>query len=412
MRQAKQVELMKHMLQMIDDDSTEDAGQLVKNPTASYVSKDIAEREWETMFENHAQIIGLSGDLPEPGSFLTTHDLGIPILATRDKEGHFHAFVNACRHRGAVLTEDARGKQNRFACPFHAWTYASNGQLLGIREPKKFGDLDKSCYGLVELPSVEKYGLLVVHPREDGEINVDELLGADLVEEIQSWKVDEATYSGGRELEKDMNWKLAIDTFGENYHFHTLHSNHLDALFYGDATAYDEYGRNHRLSLASRYIDVMREQPEKAWNVTDAGIVVYYLFPNVQLVLVNRTMILFRIYPDRNDATRSITRASFYDAPHIGSQLLGETEQELNSENLYEADTKQRMEFNSDTLLEIINSTLELEDYYMAEKSQLAASSGRVEHFVFGRNEPALQHFHRGFRDALDMSPMEAIRSA
>jgi phenylpropionate dioxygenase-like ring-hydroxylating dioxygenase large terminal subunit len=150
------------------------------------VSKELAKQEWESFFENHAQVLGLSADLPQPGSFMTNNDLGIPILATRDKSGKFHAFVNACRHRGALLTEDERGEKHRFACPFHAWTYASDGQLLGIREPKKFGDIDKSCAGLIELPSEEKYGLLVVHPQVDGKVDIDELLG-DLTDQIKSW---------------------------------------------------------------------------------------------------------------------------------------------------------------------------------------------------------------------------------
>ena len=143
MKHEMQVDLLKSMLNMIDNGLGPDAGRLVKNPTSSYVCKDLAQREWETFFENHPQVLGLSADLPEPGSFVTNKDLGIPILATRDKAGKFHAFVNACRHRGAPVTEDERGKQHRFACPFHAWTYASDGALLGIREPRLFGEIDK-----------------------------------------------------------------------------------------------------------------------------------------------------------------------------------------------------------------------------------------------------------------------------
>jgi phenylpropionate dioxygenase-like ring-hydroxylating dioxygenase large terminal subunit len=120
MKQEMQVDLLKTMLKMIDDGTAPDAGRMVKNPTSSYVCKDLAAREWNTFFENHPQVRGLSGDLPESGSFMTSNDLGIPILATRDKTGKFHAFVNACRHRGAPVTEDERGKKNRFACPFHA----------------------------------------------------------------------------------------------------------------------------------------------------------------------------------------------------------------------------------------------------------------------------------------------------
>lgn len=62
------------------------------------------------------QLIGLSGSLPEPGSYLTVYDFGVPILATRDKDGLFRAFVNSCRHRGARVAEGS-GDATRFMCP-------------------------------------------------------------------------------------------------------------------------------------------------------------------------------------------------------------------------------------------------------------------------------------------------------
>ncbi len=410
MKQSAQVDLLKEMLAMIDAGTAPDTGRIVKNPTSSYVCKERAQREWETMFENHPQVMGLSGDLPEPGSFLTNNDLGIPILATRDKSGKFHAFVNACRHRGALLTEDERGKKHRFVCPFHAWTFADDGRLLGIREPKMFGEIDKSCHGLVELPSAEKYGLLVIHPQVDGVVDIDALLG-DLGPELDSWDLGRARFLGGSPLEKNLNWKIANDTFGENYHFHTLHRDKLNNLFHGDATAYREYGRNHRLAVASRYLDVLREQPEEKWNATDAGIVVYHLFPNVQIALFNRVVSLFRIYPNRQEVGRSLTRISHYEAQHIGSEVADEAIK-LDADTLYSTDMSTRVEFNLDTQMELVNSTLEHEDYYMGEKSQQAASSGRVEHFIFGRNEPALHHFHQNYCDALGLPPLEEYRGA
>ena len=411
MKQAQQVDLLKTILEMIDNGTAPDAGRLVKNPTSSYVCKDLAQREWNTFFSEYPQILGLSGDLPEPGSFMTSNDLGIPILATRDKQGNFHAFVNSCRHRGAILTEEERGKQNRFACPFHAWTYASDGQLLGIREPKMFGELDKSCHGLVELPSAEKYGLLVVHPQVDGSFDVDELLGDELREQLDSWDVGAASYLGGSSLDKALNWKIANDTFGENYHFHTLHKDKLDKIFHGDATGFDAYGRNHRLTVASRFVDAMRERPEDQWNVSDAGIVVYYLFPNVQLVLFNRIISLFRIYPNRNEVGRCLTRISHYSAPHIGTDVADEVATVVDGDSVYTADMTSRIEFTLESQIELIDSTLEQEDYYMEAKSQQTAASGKVEHFIFGRNEPALQHFHESYREALGMPPLEEYRA-
>lgn len=64
------------------------------------------------------QCLGMSGDLAEPGAFLTNNDLGVPILATRDSDGQFSAFVNSCRHSGALVETETRGTKRRFTCPF------------------------------------------------------------------------------------------------------------------------------------------------------------------------------------------------------------------------------------------------------------------------------------------------------
>ena len=89
---------------------------------------DLAARERTEFFSNHPQMIGLSGDLPEPGSFLTVNELDVPILATRTEGGEFKAFVNACRHRGTPLAEGS-GCAKAFVCPYHGWSYQLDGRL-------------------------------------------------------------------------------------------------------------------------------------------------------------------------------------------------------------------------------------------------------------------------------------------
>ena len=59
----------------------------------------------------------MSGDLPEKGSFLTSEDWGVRILATRDGEGRFRAFLNACRHRGVAVESEPRGRRTRLEYP-------------------------------------------------------------------------------------------------------------------------------------------------------------------------------------------------------------------------------------------------------------------------------------------------------
>ena len=156
MKHTEQINVLNELLHYIDTDTVHDTGRVLLNPTSCYVDADLAKREWDTFFQRHPQIIGLSPELPKAGSYITNHDLGMPILATRDRNGKFRAFINSCRHRGAQLTSEPRGEKSRFVCPFHAWTYSLEGQLVGIRKGEEFGEVEKACHSLVELPSQEK----------------------------------------------------------------------------------------------------------------------------------------------------------------------------------------------------------------------------------------------------------------
>ena len=177
MKRVTQIKILKELMDQLDRKKNIDAGCQLKNPTASYVNRELADREWTEFFRSHPQMGGLSGDLPRPGSYLTLQDFGVPILATRDKEGVFHAFLNACRHRGTRLTSEQCGEQEHFVCPFHNWTYKNTGELVGIAREQDFGNIDRTQFGLIELPSAEKHGLLWVHPDPNGNLDPELLLG-------------------------------------------------------------------------------------------------------------------------------------------------------------------------------------------------------------------------------------------
>ncbi len=129
-RQA--TEILKELMSQIDEKRNVDVGVMYQNPVASYTCPDMAAREWDCLFRNHPQMIGLSGDLPTPGHFITVDDFGTPVLACRDPNGRFRAFLNACRHRGVQLVNEKRGERTRFACPFYRWTYDNAGTLVAI----------------------------------------------------------------------------------------------------------------------------------------------------------------------------------------------------------------------------------------------------------------------------------------
>ena len=386
MRHDEQVRVIKGLMAHLDQGTNVDAGVIRRVEVGDYTSPERAALEWDTLFRDHPQVIGLSGDLPRPGSFLTTNDFGTPILATRDGEGRLRAFANVCRHRGTLVETEARGQKSRFSCPFHAWTYDNTGALIGLPKGDHFGEVDTSCLGLVELPAEERHGFLFVHPKAGGDLNASALL-AGLDQEFETWDFQNLVHIGDDTYPTPMNWKLAIDTFGETYHFEKLHRDTLAPVFHGNVQLYDTYGRNHRMALCVRTIDLMRQMPEAEWHVTMGAFPVYYLFPNIQVNVGANTVILVRVYPDGAAPGRSLSRVSFYARPEALA---------ANPEGVRGL---------SQGFADIIRD----EDYVAAASSYVGAESGQISHFIFGRNEPALHHYHATYREALGLPPLEIL---
>ena len=82
MQRATQIKILKELMSQLDRKVNVDAGCQVKNPTRSYVCPDLAEKERRAFFREHPQVLGLSGDLPRAGSFLSA------VLQGMKAKGH------------------------------------------------------------------------------------------------------------------------------------------------------------------------------------------------------------------------------------------------------------------------------------------------------------------------------------
>ena len=158
MEHNEQLTQIKVLLSRLDSGTNVDAGGVRLNPTNSYTDLARACQERVLFFGSHPQLLGLSCDLPEPGSFFTADDLATRILATRDEDGRFRAFVNACRHRGVAVEEEERGTKRRFVCPFHSWSYDPKGALVGLPKEEQFGEIDTSQFVNAYSASIVTFG--------------------------------------------------------------------------------------------------------------------------------------------------------------------------------------------------------------------------------------------------------------
>jgi phenylpropionate dioxygenase-like ring-hydroxylating dioxygenase large terminal subunit len=270
-----------------------------------------------------------------------------------------------------------------------------------VPRQRDFGHVDPATHGLVELPVVERHGMLWVQSNPNGSLDLEELLGG-LGAELESWRFGDYQFGSQSEIDRPLNWKLANDTFGETYHFERLHADTLGQLFYGDALSYETFGRNHRFVFPLRDIDALRELPQSEWKIGPAANVLYYLFPNVQFNVGPRNLSLVRIYPSPGNPGQSLTRVTHYYRPNPADANERTT---ITATNVYDskARTEGKVEHWVEASVEVFNSTIEKEDYAMGESIQRSIASGAVKSLLFGRNEPALHHFHNTFRAVLDL---------
>lgn len=99
-----------------------------------YLSEELFRREQRALFANTWSYLGHTSQLPEPGDFFTLDLAGQPILVLRDIEGQVRAFHNRCAHKGTQLVSAESGRlAGRFLrCPYHAWSYRLDGELVAF----------------------------------------------------------------------------------------------------------------------------------------------------------------------------------------------------------------------------------------------------------------------------------------
>ena len=98
-------------------------------PPACYTSEDFLELEKEEIFRKEWICIGRVDEVPKPGDYFATELIDEPLIVVRGQDKKVRVLSNVCRHRSSVIAEGAGNKKN-FVCPYHAWTYATDGQLL------------------------------------------------------------------------------------------------------------------------------------------------------------------------------------------------------------------------------------------------------------------------------------------
>src|SRR5882672_8500091 len=124
-----------------------------------FVSDEIYRQEQERIFARAWLLIGHDSQIPKPGDFFASSMGEESVILCRDAAGQIHVFLNSCRHRGMKVCRYDQGNTVEFQCPYHGWSYATDGALVGVPHARDaYGPrLDRSRWGLVEVPRIANY---------------------------------------------------------------------------------------------------------------------------------------------------------------------------------------------------------------------------------------------------------------
>ncbi|HEX7035059.1 MAG TPA: aromatic ring-hydroxylating dioxygenase subunit alpha [Pseudomonadales bacterium] len=359
--------------------TTDMAPHSLRVPASHYTDPAQTAREIDIWFRQSPLLVALTPELPEPGSYVTVEAAGTSLLLVRDDHRRARAFINACRHRGARIAE-GRGQARTFSCPFHAWNWARDGRL--ISRPNSCGGFDDAGDAfshLLEVESLETAGMIFVLLRGSGiDVKVRHLLG-DALDEIARYGIENTVYFGSRSTERACNYKLIMDGFTESYHIAALHKRTINPYYYTHPGLTDAFGPTVRMIGVRSSIDRELEKPAADQRLLPHGTTQYLIPPNVVLTHQVDHIQFWQMYPIDGAPDRcSIHFSLYWPAP-------------------MDEEAERKSQFNIDV---IWNVTTE-EDFPQSLAIQRNLASGAVPELVFGRNEPALIHYHQQIAAAM-----------
>jgi phenylpropionate dioxygenase-like ring-hydroxylating dioxygenase large terminal subunit len=383
MDHATQVDVISRWLEMYRNGTTQLAADVLEVDPSIYTSPEWFSRERTRVFQRGPVIACLTADVRAPGDYITLESGGVPLVVVRQDDGSVAAFVNACRHRATQVAHGC-GQAKNFACPFHNWTYARDGRLLGQpRSQDGFASVPKESLGLVEVPVAEAHGLVFVRASGDEPIDVDTVLGPEVAHDLDRFELTKYHVWDRMRREWNCNWKLLLDTFTESYHVFALHGASVGPDYPGHVMIFDAFGPHLRIPVPRSSILDFEHVPQDEWDLLAHATVQYHVSPNA---MVNHTIdhfILWRFEPVAPD--RTVAEMTMYTSEPRSAHDPGDewTASMVAWFDLHDAVTRD-------------------EDYPESERIQHVLGSGRVGRTLLGRNEGAVQHFHRTLRAAVD----------
>src|ERR1043165_167368 len=279
-----------------------------------FVSAEIFAEEQAQIFSKQWVLVGHQTKIARGGDYFAAEIARESLIVARDKQGTIRGFYNVCRHRGSRLIENKSGHCAAIQCPYHAWTYGLNGQLLGASGMDETAGFNKGDYSLTQAQVGIWEGFVFVNlanasTQRGGHISLANWF-APLGGKFSRWNLS-ALQSGKRiEYEVRANWKLIFQNYSECYHCAGVHPE-LSKISPHDSAENDltegpflggfmRINRDQSLTMSGNSCAF----PAGDFGDEDFRVVFYYsIFPNMLLSLHPDYVMVHQLQPQSAERT-------------------------------------------------------------------------------------------------------------
>jgi len=231
-------------------------------PPQAYTSQEFLDRERDVIFNKEWICVGRSDEFSNAGDYRVTLISRDEVIILRDRDGTLRAMSNICRHRMMSLLEGEGNLPGKISCPYHAWTYALDGQLVGAAHMRE--NFDKRACRLPQFPVEEWMGWVYVTLDPKATPLAPRL--APIAERLQNYHI--ASYRSLFRVDEvwETNWKILFQNFMEPYHLFTVHRNTVEPALPTRLAVVQEGGSGFCLYTQGRVPGVAYEYGEVMQN--------------------------------------------------------------------------------------------------------------------------------------------------
>ena len=175
---------------------------------------------WYSMWIN----VGREEEVPNPRDYIVKSVADQNIVIARDLKGNLRAFHNTCRHRGSILCTEEKGRfeGGSIVCPYHAWTYSLEGDLIATPHQLESADFDMGDYSLYDVAIGTWGGFVFINLAGRDAEPLEMALGS-LPIRFPNYHMEDLRIGKRIIIDVKANWKLLFENFAECFHCPTVH---------------------------------------------------------------------------------------------------------------------------------------------------------------------------------------------